>query len=126
LYGDKSEAGYGGRDIWLIRFDKKGNKIWDKTIGGTVSESNPVLLREDKRTYSLIFSSQSPKSGNLTEDNNNHLITPYAIKITDLTIPQKWFFAWLKGCNICTSVSDLLNWDAPQITLNPEPEFNAE
>jgi hypothetical protein len=36
--GDKSEDSYGGSDYWILSIDGDGNKLWDKTIGGTGQE----------------------------------------------------------------------------------------
>ena len=38
ISGDKTTAGYGGYDFWLIRTDSVGSKLWDKTYGGSGSE----------------------------------------------------------------------------------------
>jgi len=37
------------RNVWVIKLDKKGNKIWDKTLGGTSEEwANSIVQTEDK------------------------------------------------------------------------------
>jgi pimeloyl-ACP methyl ester carboxylesterase len=33
ISGDKSEASRGHADMWIVKIDRSGNKIWDKTIG---------------------------------------------------------------------------------------------
>ena len=35
---DKSENGRGGTDAWIICVDTNGNKLWDKTLGGSGAE----------------------------------------------------------------------------------------
>ncbi|MDO7850574.1 T9SS type A sorting domain-containing protein [Hymenobacter convexus] len=40
--GDKSEPGRGGYDIWIIKLDAQGNKLWDRTLGG---EGDDILGR---------------------------------------------------------------------------------
>ncbi len=36
--GDKSEGNKGLEDYWVLKLDNKGNKVWDKTIGGSDTE----------------------------------------------------------------------------------------
>jgi len=37
------------RNVWVIKLDRKGNKIWDKTLGGTSEEwANSIVQTEDK------------------------------------------------------------------------------
>jgi hypothetical protein len=33
--GNKTNAGYGGIDYWVVRIDANGNKLWDRAYGGT-------------------------------------------------------------------------------------------
>ncbi|QNF35420.1 T9SS type A sorting domain-containing protein [Adhaeribacter swui] len=33
--GDKSQGSRGGSDFWIVRVDKNGKKLWDKTYGGS-------------------------------------------------------------------------------------------
>ncbi|NJN35292.1 MAG: gliding motility-associated C-terminal domain-containing protein [Saprospiraceae bacterium] len=42
--GEKSENSRGDLDIWAIRIDKSGNKIWDKTYGGNRRDEFPTGL----------------------------------------------------------------------------------
>jgi len=35
VWMDKSEPSRGLQDFWLVRIDAQGNKLWDKTIGGS-------------------------------------------------------------------------------------------
>ncbi len=36
--GDRSEALVGASDYWIVKLDKNGNKVWDKTYGGSDTE----------------------------------------------------------------------------------------
>jgi len=42
--GDKSEPSRGGNDCWLVMLDENGNKLWDKTYGGTALDASGGVL----------------------------------------------------------------------------------
>ena len=45
---DKSANAYGGSDFWIIKTDSVGNKLWDKTFGGSNDESaGDILVMND-------------------------------------------------------------------------------
>lgn len=58
ISGDKTETGFGDSDIWMLMIDGAGNKIWDKTIGGTFSE-NMSVLAYNLSSYQIVVASQS-------------------------------------------------------------------
>ena len=53
-------------DFWLIRLDKNGNKLWDKTIGGSSSD-RPAALLVLADGYVLSGTSSSAISGEKTD-----------------------------------------------------------
>src|SRR5690606_4908939 len=38
INGDKSQNSNGGTDFWVLKTDAIGNKLWDKTFGGSSQE----------------------------------------------------------------------------------------
>ena len=67
ISGMKTTPSQGYDDIWLIKIDANGNKVWDKSYGG----SNPDYLLEMIPTsdggFLLASSSSSPVGGDKTE-----------------------------------------------------------
>ncbi|PSR53949.1 hypothetical protein AHMF7605_10680 [Adhaeribacter arboris] len=72
--GDKSQAGYldevgyATADYWLIKIDAQGNKVWDKTLGGTSSDALLTSTYTRDGGYVLAGGSYSNKSGDKTQD----------------------------------------------------------
>ena len=68
ISGDKTENSRGSHDIWLIRTDVQGNKLWDKTIGGSEYEQvNDIVWSGDGNVYC---------SGGTTSPENNGELGP--------------------------------------------------
>ena len=67
--GDKTQANWGGADYWIVKIDSVGNKQWDRRYGGTSSESLNVVLQTKDKGYILGGYSNSPVSGDKTQDN---------------------------------------------------------
>ena len=54
---------YGAWDYWIVKIDKNGNKIWDKSFGGSSSDLAKSAI-EVNGEYIIGGYSRSPKSGN--------------------------------------------------------------
>ena len=53
LAGHTSSYGAGGYDFWIIKTDSSGNKLWDKTYGGTNMDSAYCVQQTDDGGYIL-------------------------------------------------------------------------
>ena len=48
ISGEKTENSRGGFDYWIVKLNKKGEKVWDKTIGGSGDEfCSSVIITSD-------------------------------------------------------------------------------
>lgn len=59
----KSQPSRGSFDFWVLRIDKNGNKLWDKTIGGSGQDYLFSMLPADDGGFLLGGTSRSPASG---------------------------------------------------------------
>ena len=67
ISGEKTEANKGGRDLWILKIDKNGNKIWDKTFGGDGNDEYPTaLIRLQNGNYLVGCGSTSNATGDKT------------------------------------------------------------
>ncbi|HEX2533656.1 MAG TPA: hypothetical protein VHK69_07970 [Chitinophagaceae bacterium] len=64
--GTKTLAGNGDHDYWLVRIDAAGNKLWEKTLGGTGRDWLTSAIPTDEGGYLLGGWSESPASGEKT------------------------------------------------------------
>lgn len=67
--GNKNSDGFGLNDFWLVRIDSNGNKLWDRSFGGSATESSPVLLQTPDGGFLVGGQSASGISGNKTTAN---------------------------------------------------------
>lgn len=66
--GDKFENGRGDYDYWIIRIDSVGNKIWDKTLGGSNTDDLADIISEPDRGFVMGGWSYSGSSSEKTEN----------------------------------------------------------
>lgn len=64
---DKSDAGFGKGDFWIIKVDRNGKKLWDKTFGGSDYDYLAALQQTDDEGYLLGGISRSGKSGDKSQ-----------------------------------------------------------
>jgi hypothetical protein len=71
--GDKTENSQGGSDYWVVKLDASGTVEWDNTIGGSGDDEFYSVLQASDGGYLLGGRSDSPVSGDKTEDSQGSL-----------------------------------------------------
>jgi len=61
--GNKTSAGFGGIDFWVVRLDANGQKMWDKSYGGTGDEACYSLQITSDGGFILAGNSSSGAEG---------------------------------------------------------------
>jgi hypothetical protein len=69
ISGDKTQAGKGYDDYWIVKIDSNGNKLWDKTFGGNDSDMLYAVKQTPDGGFLLAGSSGSGISGDKTQPN---------------------------------------------------------
>lgn len=65
--GDISDTSRGGLDIWIIKCDSAGNKIWDKRYGGSGSDVCGHVVKTNDNGYIICGGTDSPISGEVSD-----------------------------------------------------------
>jgi hypothetical protein len=66
--GIKSQPCQGGNDYWIVKVDANGNKIWDRTLGGDLSDVPSDIQRTKDGGFIIGGSSSSTLSGDKSEN----------------------------------------------------------
>ena len=69
LYGEKKSENFGNMDYWVVKLDKNGKIVWQKTIGGIYEDELRSIEATNDGGYIVGGYSNSPQSCNKTEDN---------------------------------------------------------
>lgn len=69
--GDKTEAGRGGDDYWIVKIDALGNKQWDKRFGGSHDDFLWCTANTKDGGFILGGRSNSGLNADKTEDNRD-------------------------------------------------------
>ncbi|RDC66445.1 T9SS type A sorting domain-containing protein [Adhaeribacter pallidiroseus] len=70
--GDKTAAGKGEADYWVVKLNADGTTAWDKTLGGSKADELFMVKQTSEGGYILGGYSFSGKSGNKTEANKGY------------------------------------------------------
>ena len=88
ISGDITQPSWGGSDYWIVKTDSLGNKQWDKRFGGTSNDDGyGNITPTSDGGYLVGGSSQSPVSGDKTE-NNLGVEQSWIVKTDSLGIKQ--------------------------------------
>lgn len=60
ISGDKSEKGWRADDIWIVKIDFNGNKIWDKTLGSYGTDYANAVVELENQEILVAGYSDSP------------------------------------------------------------------
>ncbi|HRI20059.1 MAG TPA: T9SS type A sorting domain-containing protein [Panacibacter sp.] len=84
ISSDKSENSKGLDDYWIMKLDKNGNKLWDKTIGGSGNDRLSVVKEISNGEYILAGTSNSTASGDKTKKTvgNNGISDYWIVRLT--------------------------------------------
>ncbi|MBB3842028.1 hypothetical protein FHS57_006057 [Runella defluvii] len=72
ISGDKSDAGKGGNDDWIIKLNSNGQKAWDKTIGTSNYDFACSVVATSDGGFVISGESGSGISGDKTEANKGY------------------------------------------------------
>jgi hypothetical protein len=67
ISGDKTQPGNGDDDFWIVKIDANGNKLWDKTFGGSKTDRINSIKQTADGGFLLAGSSNSGISGDKTQ-----------------------------------------------------------
>ncbi|MFC5269835.1 T9SS type A sorting domain-containing protein [Adhaeribacter terreus] len=84
ISGDKSSPLSGVSDFWIVKIDATGNKIWDKTFGGTAGDDLYDIVQTTDGGYILTGISDSPIGGHKSEAHRGGNSDYWIVKIDAL------------------------------------------
>ncbi|KAA9327303.1 T9SS type A sorting domain-containing protein [Adhaeribacter soli] len=81
--GNKTQPSRGGMDYWVVKISSQGKKQWDKRFGGSGRDELKVIRQTCDGGYILGGSSDSPESGDKSQNRRGTVGTDYwVVKIS--------------------------------------------
>jgi len=80
---DKSEAGRGNFDMWAVKLNANGGKVWDKRFGGTGQDVCRSVIATSDGGYLLAGYSSSGAGGDKSQGKRSYQ-DYWAVKIDDI------------------------------------------
>ncbi len=62
--GWTKSIGAGKTDVWIVKLDKRGNLVWDKTFGGSENDEAHSIIQTDDGGYAVAGWTKSKGAGN--------------------------------------------------------------
>jgi hypothetical protein len=90
ISGDKSQVSQGSYDYWVVKLDASGNKIWDKTFGGSGEDRLFSLQQTSDGGYILGGNSYSGISGDKSQANKTQGFDDYWVVKLDANGNKSW------------------------------------
>ncbi|MDM1045943.1 T9SS type A sorting domain-containing protein [Myroides sp. 1354] len=66
--GDKTQAYYGGMDLWILRLNAQGSIVWQKSYGGEYKDTGVDIIETADRGLLIGAQSNSPRSHSKTAE----------------------------------------------------------
>lgn len=61
--GYTESKGQGAGDVWVLKFDKNGERIWEKTFGGSSLDTGEAVLQTKDKGYIVVGNTESKGAG---------------------------------------------------------------
>ena len=62
--GWTKSMGAGKTDVWIVKLDKRGNLVWDKTFGGSENDEAHSIIQTNDGGYAVVGWTKSKGAGN--------------------------------------------------------------
>jgi gliding motility-associated-like protein len=82
VFGDKTAKNYGQADYWILKLDQDGNKLWDKSFGGS-GVDRAINLDQNKTGYFLVCGQSESNPSGTKEDSAKGSIDFWILYLKD-------------------------------------------